>query len=66
MVVTVSSCRREMKVVSGIPIKENKVPGTAQSANQIFVRSKRNTPKPESELAAFEPQPRGRALILEE
>ena len=32
MVVTESSCRREMKVVSGIPIKANNVPGTAQSA----------------------------------
>lgn len=37
MVVTESSCRREMKVVSGIPIKANSVPGTAQSASQFSV-----------------------------
>lgn len=66
MVVTKSSCLRETKVVSGIPIKANNVPGTAQSANQTFSREATSTPTPESKLAAFEPQPRGRTLVLEE
>lgn len=37
--------------------------------NQILFganNERRNTPKPESEFAAFEPEPRGWTLILEE
>jgi hypothetical protein len=34
--------------------------------SELKFRSKERTPKPESELGAFEPQPRGGPLILEE